>query len=258
MEDLTTRTAVSDLQPPNLQHGIATALGMNPSYRVGRIARPIVGRWLDYGCADGGYAEQLLSAGAHEVVGVDVERDRIEQARARDLTGAQFLYSPTGLDLPFEDAHFDGAFVNEVLEHVEDERASLGEVHRLLKPGGRVVVISPNRWFPFEGHTVHFGKHSMGPAPLIPWLPKRLTWRHVEARNYWPRELIGLVRDARFVIAETGYIWPILDVHPGRLPRGLIEVYQRYLGRLDRLPGLRRFGVSTLVVGVKPATSRAT
>ena len=59
-----------------------------------------------------------------------------------------------GALLPFSDATFDGAFVNEVLEHVEDEHVALGEIHRVLKSGAHVVVISPNRWFPLEGHVV--------------------------------------------------------------------------------------------------------
>jgi len=239
-------------RPQLLRPGCSTAVGMNAQYRAGRIAHHVSGKWLDYGCADGGYAEQLLTVGADEVVGVDVETSRIEQAQARGLKQASFLHCPTGSKLPFGDETFDGAFVNEVMEHVDNEQQSLAELCRVLKPGGRVVVISPNRWFPFEGHTVHIGNRKMNPAPLIPWLPSRLTQPHVEARNYWPRELVGQVRQAGFAIAEVGFIWPVLDVYPW-LPQSLIPLYQRNIPRLDRLPGLRRFGVSTLVVGVKPA-----
>ncbi len=65
--------------------GNSTAMPLNVSYRVGRIAELVRGRWLDLGCADGGYAAELLRQGAAEVVGVDAEEERIVQAAARKL-----------------------------------------------------------------------------------------------------------------------------------------------------------------------------
>jgi ubiquinone/menaquinone biosynthesis C-methylase UbiE len=59
--------------------------------------------------------------------------------------------------LPFADSSFDRTFVNEVLEHISDEGQTLNELRRVLRPGGVLIVISPNRRFPFEGHTVHVG-----------------------------------------------------------------------------------------------------
>lgn len=81
---------------------------------------------------------------------------------------------------------FDGTLMNEVLEHVADEKQALSEVFRVLKPGGVFVLISPNRWFPIDGHFIKIGSWTFGPAPLIPWLPKRLTRSITVARNYWP------------------------------------------------------------------------
>jgi hypothetical protein len=61
--------------------GRNTALPTNVAYRVGRITPYLAGRWLDYGCAEGGYASALLSHGASAVVGVDVEPRRISEAQ---------------------------------------------------------------------------------------------------------------------------------------------------------------------------------
>ena len=133
-----------------------TASPLNVRYRgSGSIAEYLSGRWLDYGCADGGYTDGLLDGGASSVVGVDVEAARVEEARRRghppDVADFEVF---DGTTLPFDDGSFDGGFsVNEVMEHVADERQSLAELHRVIKPGGHLVVISPNRWFPFEGHT---------------------------------------------------------------------------------------------------------
>ena len=230
-------------------HGVR-ATPLNVSYRIGRIAPYVEGRWLDFGCADGGYTAALLDSGASTVDGVDVEADRIADAVSRNLENASFRHLSDS-SLPFSDDTFDGAFVNEVLEHVEDEQATLVEIRRVLRVSGHIVVISPNRWFPIDGHPVRIGGgRTFGPAPLVPWLPLRLTRRITVARNYWPSQLIGEVREAGFKIVETGYIWPVLEHHPW-FPHSMIKSYQRSLEKLDDVPGLRKFGLSTLVVGQK-------
>ena len=232
-----------------LARGQGTATPLNVSYRIGRIAPYVEGRWLDFGCADGGYAAALLNCGASAVDGVDVEPDRIAEAVSRNLENASFSHVDNS-SLPFPDNAFDGAFVNEVLEHVDDEQAALREIHRVLRVSGYIVVISPNRWFPIDGHPVRIGGRTFGPAPLVPWLPERMTRRITVARNYWPRQLIAEVREAGFKIVETGYIWPVFEQNPW-LPRRMIRFYQRSLERLDDVPVLRKFGLSTLVVGRK-------
>jgi ubiquinone/menaquinone biosynthesis C-methylase UbiE len=46
--------------------------------------------------------------------------------------------------LGFDDDHFDIALVNEVLEHVPDDRRKIREVYRVLKPGGLIVARKPD------------------------------------------------------------------------------------------------------------------
>ena len=47
------------------------------------------------------------------------------------------------MDLPFGDGTFDYLMCNHVLEHVEDDRLALAEIHRVLKPGGWAVLMCP-------------------------------------------------------------------------------------------------------------------
>jgi SAM-dependent methyltransferase len=228
--------------------GCSTAHPFNVTYRVGRIEKYLSGRWLDLGCADGGYAAQLLEHGVDQLFGVDLDETRIRAANARGIARASFQ-TFTGDALPFPDAHFGGVFMNEVFEHVADETRTLREIRRVLSPGGRLILISPNRWFPFEGHGMTIGSRRFdSPVPLLPWLPEKYTRRVMRARNYWPRKLIGKVRDAGLLIEETGFIWPVFELYPW-LPNKVRERYLLSIGRLDRMPGIRRFGLSTLVVG---------
>jgi SAM-dependent methyltransferase len=227
--------------------GKSTAMPLNVSYRVGRIADVVRGRWLDLGCADGGYTAALLQQGAAEVIGVDAEEDRVAQAVARNLPRASFQVAQSE-NLPFPDAYFDGVFMNEVFEHVTDEKVTMREVARILAPGGRLVLISPNRWFPFEGHGMRAPFFKTGnPVPLLPWLPQSLANRWMTARNYWPRQLADHVQAAGLTVESRGFIWPVLEMYPW-LPKSLRDAYQDHIRFFDQTPGLRRFGVSTMVI----------
>ena len=102
--------------------GGSTAEQVLVEHRLEKVA-PITGHWLDYGCADGGYAAGLLDAGAEHVTGVDVVRERIARANERETRGGRLEFFCVRDDtVPFEDVAFDGVLINEVLEHVIDEK----------------------------------------------------------------------------------------------------------------------------------------
>jgi SAM-dependent methyltransferase len=232
--------------------GSSTATKLNLDYRLKKLADAglLHGRWLDYGCAQGDYTSALVAKGADCAIGYDVVAERINEARIRHQKNprVEFHTNSTGL-LPLDDNSVDNAFVNEVMEHVTDEASALRELHRVIRPGGHLVVISPNRWFPFECHGAKLGGLALPfPVPLLPWLPKALGQRFMEARNYWPSELAGLVAAHGFRVRPVRFVWPVLEVYPW-LPRALTRFYQKRIGRFDRLPIIRRFGVSTLVIG---------
>jgi 2-polyprenyl-3-methyl-5-hydroxy-6-metoxy-1,4-benzoquinol methylase len=240
---------LSKKPPHGCACGFATASPLNVRYRVNRVAKYLGGRWLDVGCADGGYARELLARGVLELEGIDVEPDRVEAAKARKLPNATFRVAASEA-LPFGDGYFDGVWINEVFEHVADENRTLAEIRRVLKPGGCLVLISPNRWFPIECHPVKLGRHIFRLAPVVPWLPSRVTARIRTARNYWPHELCDRVTNAGFQIEYRSFIWPVLEFNPW-LPGRSRAWYQRRLDIMHSLLGIRRFGVSTLVVALR-------
>jgi SAM-dependent methyltransferase len=108
---------------------------------------------LDFGCGTGAVVEAARAAGLH-MVGADVfyagSQDRV-RAGQTGLLGSAIFESRDGC-LPFPDASFDLVTNNQVLEHVPDLDATLGELERVLKPGGTLLSLFPARDVLREGH----------------------------------------------------------------------------------------------------------
>lgn len=92
-------------------------------------------RILDLGCGDGALTERLAASGAL-VRGVDASAQMAAVARTRGLT----IDEANAETLPYADAEFDAVFSNAVLHWVRNQDAMLGQVRRVLRPGGRFVA----------------------------------------------------------------------------------------------------------------------
>lgn len=100
------------------------------------------GRHLDLGVGDGTFVTALHRHTALDVVGADPHPGYLAQLR-RALPGLATVQ--VGDRLPFPDATFDSVTLLDVLEHTADERVTLAQVHRVLRPGGLLVLSVPGR-----------------------------------------------------------------------------------------------------------------
>jgi SAM-dependent methyltransferase len=96
-------------------------------------------RVLDVGCGVGQVIARLTEGG-FEAHGVDVSEPNI--ARARQVSERCRIYD--GRRLPFADGYFASAGALNVLEHVDEPEEFIRELVRVVEPGGRVVLSSPN------------------------------------------------------------------------------------------------------------------
>jgi SAM-dependent methyltransferase len=194
---------------------------------------------LENGCGVGAYVERLESGGG-KVIGLEFDFERARQARL----GAQLILNGAGERLPFPCESFDLILSHEVLEHVQDDRAAVGEMVRALRPGGRLVVFVPNRGYPFETHGIYWrGRYRFGNIPLVNYLPQRLRDRlapHV--RVYTRRDLERLFAGLPVRFVERTVIFGAYDNLIARWP-AFGRVLRVMLQRLERTPA-RVFGLS--------------
>jgi SAM-dependent methyltransferase len=140
-------------------------------------------RVLDIGCGSG-HAMELLSSLGWDAVGVEFDPQAAEVGRSKGLTIFDGDVSAQG----FAGDSFDAVVLSHVIEHLPQPLATLREIHRLLKPGGRLVMLTPNA--DGLGHR-RYGRDWMALDP-----PRHL---HI----FTPESMAQIVRDAGFAAVEV-------------------------------------------------------
>jgi len=98
---------------------------------------------VDVGCGDGLATSVAASLNpGHHFVGIDWSADALRQARARGL--ALVKAGVEGAGLPLATASADVVIMSEVIEHLVDPDSALDEAFRILKPGGSLLLSTPN------------------------------------------------------------------------------------------------------------------
>ena len=92
---------------------------------------------LDVGCADGGILKPLV--GPHEIHGVEITPWLVELALKNGVKAVR--HNIEAEPLPYANAHFDAVFCGETIEHQVDTDWLMFEINRVLKPGGRLLVL---------------------------------------------------------------------------------------------------------------------
>lgn len=231
------------------------ALRGEPSYvwRAGQERRlDMIAQWtkldgarvLIAGCGVGMYASEIGRRYDARVDAFDIEEARVADTQV-DTPRAVVASAEA---IPYANDTFDTILSHEVMEHVQGDREAAREMIRVLKPGGRVVIFVPNRWYPFETHGHYWrGEYHFGNTPLINYLPDALRNRlapHVRA--YTGRGLRGLFDELPTRVVAHQRIYGGYDNIIARLGRN----GQRIRDTLYRFEGtpLDVLGLSHLLV----------
>lgn len=201
---------------------------------------------LDLGCGTGGNLAMLSQFG--EVLGVELDEQAAQMAREREIVPVVRGNLPDAL--PLAETSFDCITLLDVLEHIEDDRATLDTVNTLLAPNGQVIITVPA--FPFL-----WGPHDEA---------------HHHQRRYRAQQLRDLLQGSGFEITRLSYcntwLFPVASVvrllrkyfpkgdagtelalPPAPLNALLAMLFasERHLLRYIKLP----FGISLLAVAKK-------
>lgn len=129
-------------------------------------------RVLDYGCGAAEIVKKLLNLDIN-AFGCDVFYEGGDYSRSIDsaLFDSAIIRKMEGDTIPFESASFDFVINNQVMEHVENLNSVLSELKRVLRPGGLILNLFPDKSVWREGHCG---------VPFLHWFPK-----NVHARVYY-------------------------------------------------------------------------
>jgi ubiquinone/menaquinone biosynthesis C-methylase UbiE len=159
-------------------------------------------RVLDVGTGTGALLRELVASGARpeQVAGVDASTRMLERAHSAELPGGWRLERADARELPFGDESFSLVFAAYLLNVLSDEdgTAVLRDVHRVLVPGGRLVVVSP---------VVPSSRYARPYRWLAELLPRLLPWFCAGIRLLEPEPLIhasGLQPEQRRYVSR-GY-----------------------------------------------------
>jgi len=201
-------------------------------------------RLLDIGCGLGAYV-RAFSRYSDRAYGIDIDAKRVETGVEEGLSG---LVAGVGESLPFADGVFDGILLNEVLEHVNNDRETVREALRVLRPGGRIVIFVPNRFYPFETHGVYLGKkYVFGNIPLVNYLPDPMRNKLVpHARAYTKAGLERITAGLPCRWVDWTVIFPGYDNVVARKP-AVGKTLQSVTYTMEQT-WLKRLGLSHLLI----------
>ncbi|MDE2156059.1 MAG: class I SAM-dependent methyltransferase [Xanthomonadaceae bacterium] len=220
-----------------------------------RFAEPFVQdkRVLDYGCGSG-YGSARMAETAASVDAVDVAGDAIAHARERfPRENLRFRRIDPASPLPYADGSFDTVLSFQVFEHVADTGHYLGEIRRVLAPGGTLILVTPDRstrLLPLQRpwNRWHVREYSAGSLAAT----LRRTFRDVQMQSMSGRRDVidvELRRCRRLMWTTLPFTLPVF---PDALRVGLLNALHALRGRPAAGSAAREFDFDESAIRIGP------
>lgn len=163
--------------------------------------------FLDAGCGTGWFSKAASARGA-QVTAMDLGEGLLSKVREKtDVT----TVVGSLMDIPFPENSFDIVMSSEVIEHTPDPKEAIKELCRVLKPGGKLILTTPNKlWF------------------FSVWLANKLALRPYQGLENWIswKTLIQEIEKSNCQIEERVGIHLFPFVHPTFYP--ILDFFHRF------------------------------
>jgi len=179
-------------------------------------------RILDVATGTGDFAIASLRLHPREVIGIDIAEEMLRYGRQkitnRRLDGLITLRPGDAENLDFPEGSFDAAIVAFGVRNFEHLERGLSNMHRVLRPLGKITVLEFSRPRAFPLKQIYFF-YFRNILPLV----GRIVSNHTEAYTYLPDTVMKFPQDEAFlaILEKVGFH----DAHQERLTAGIASVY---------------------------------
>ncbi|HED37553.1 MAG TPA: SAM-dependent methyltransferase [Ignavibacteria bacterium] len=166
---------------------------------------------LDLGTGIGAYFS-ILKKHSKILYALDKDISHLIKFQKNIPDDSNTLFVSNAESLSIKNEKFDVIFAIEVIEHVENLKATVQEIYRILKPNGLLYVSVPNKYFPLETHMLRFGKYSIK-GKYLPFLSMS-NFIHNKigtAKRFSKKDIISEFSKYNFGIAGIEFMMPPFD-----------------------------------------------
>ncbi|MEB2782231.1 methyltransferase domain-containing protein [Algoriphagus sp. C2-6-M1] len=187
----------------------------------------ISGKLLEVGCGEGRGVETLLPL-AESYLGLDKIQEVIDELKVK-FPKVEFQQAVIPPFKGIADNSFDTIVSFQVIEHISDDRLFLEEIYRVLKPGGKALISTPN-----INHTL-----SRNPWHEREYTPQQLSdlcssiFDSVEAKGVGGNEKVWAYHEANRKSVQKIMRFDIFDLQH-KLPAALLRIPYEILNRMNR------------------------
>ena len=187
----------------------------------------IKGDLLEIGCG-GGRGLELLVKGSKSYTAVDKNEEMIE-LHGKNYPKAKFINANIPPLSSFSDNSFDTVITFQVIEHIQDDKAFIDEIYRVLRPGGKAYISTPNINWTLTRNPWHIREYT--PNELTELCKRKFS--KVEAKGISGDKKVLQYYEENKKSVEKIKKWDFLDLE-NKLPASILRIPYDFLNRRNR------------------------